>query len=289
MSLTQLQVLARSYYWRARYALRRLIIYRDYLKLLAMRSLGRSSEGRVNLAGFVVHFSDLHQLIQLFREIFVKRVYYCQLGRAPTIIDAGANIGIATLFFKSQYPHATIIAFEPDPDAFQYLRRNIALNRLTGVHPHHAALGDRDGTVTLYSSSSMARGDIGASAIRQHVTYFHNSGQILERTVRCERLSAYVDREIDLLKLDVEGSEARVLTELGQLLTLVRQVVMEYHYHFTYRDNPLSAIVSAMEQCGHVYKIVGERGSMHAVSSEETYLLRSAREPSTPPVPRPLP
>ena len=46
-------------------------------------------------------------------------------GADPLIIDCGANIGISVLEWKSRWPMARVICFEPDPDAFRLLEMNI--------------------------------------------------------------------------------------------------------------------------------------------------------------------
>jgi len=55
------------------------------------------------------------------------RRYYERIvadGRQPLIIDCGANIGCASVWFATQYPKARILAVEPDPDNFRMLVRN---------------------------------------------------------------------------------------------------------------------------------------------------------------------
>ena len=56
-------------------------------------------------------------------EIFRREQYRFETDApAPFIVDCGANIGMATLYFKSLYPDATVLAFEPDPAAFACLQ-----------------------------------------------------------------------------------------------------------------------------------------------------------------------
>jgi tRNA1(Val) A37 N6-methylase TrmN6 len=51
----------------------------------------------------------------------------------PYIIDCGSHIGISIMFFKKHYPDSTILSFEPDPDIFQLLKKNITINKLNNV------------------------------------------------------------------------------------------------------------------------------------------------------------
>jgi FkbM family methyltransferase len=63
-------------------------------------------------------------------------------------LDCGANIGLATLFFKRLYPESEIHAFEPDPETFKMLRRNVEQNSLSYVYLYNVALSDQQGAVT---------------------------------------------------------------------------------------------------------------------------------------------
>ena len=263
-------------YWGVLYRIARCGLYVDYVKLRLAKFWGVKGEGVVKIAGSIVHYGDLDQLIKLFSEIYLRRCYFFNSGANPTIIDGGANIGLATLFFKAQYPNARVAAFEPNPQTFTYLKKNIEANELADVEIHNAALAEQDGATTLYCSGDMVAGDIGVSTIKQHVEYFHGGQSMSSITVPCERLSKYITSDIDMLKLDVEGSEAKVVAELGTRMKRIKNVVMEYHYHATYSDNPLSVIVSVMEQTGHLYQISGTGG--RKLSQEETYLIRSVRQ-----------
>jgi len=66
-----------------------------------------------------------------------------------TIIDIGAHVGAATVYFKSHYPKARVFAFEPCSDSYAHLCANT--RELDFVRLHRAALGARDGEARLYS------------------------------------------------------------------------------------------------------------------------------------------
>jgi tRNA G46 methylase TrmB len=81
----------------------------------------------------------------IFGEIFINNEYYIDLGKKdPVIFDCGSNIGCATLFFLQQYPQANITAFEPQPLALEYLKKNIGYNKLNNVSICSKALGNTD-------------------------------------------------------------------------------------------------------------------------------------------------
>jgi len=87
----------------------------------------------------------------LFREIFVRNEYAFQASsERPVVFDCGANIGMATLFFKWLYPDCEIHAFEPDPETFGVLSENVSRNKLRDVSLHNVALVATAGRLDLF-------------------------------------------------------------------------------------------------------------------------------------------
>jgi len=70
-----------------------------------------------------------------------------QRGRIPIVVDAGANIGISTIWFAQSFPRARIVAIEPDPNNFALLRTNLA--GYPNCIPVEAALGSEGGFARL--------------------------------------------------------------------------------------------------------------------------------------------
>jgi FkbM family methyltransferase len=148
----------------------------------------------------------------------------------PRIIDCGANVGMSTLFFKALYPASSVIAIEPDRAAFGRLSDTVARNRLRGVTLINAALGEVDGTTTLYRDGSDP-GCLIATTIRSRSGTTPVRAGTTSEQVRAIRLSPLINEPVDLLKLDVEGAEYDVLRELvaADAIRRVRQMVVEYH------------------------------------------------------------
>jgi FkbM family methyltransferase len=68
-------------------------------------------------------------------------------GRIPAIVDAGANIGAATMLFRSQFPKAHIISIEPELGNFSILRKNT--DGSEQIHVIHSAIGSTEGFVSV--------------------------------------------------------------------------------------------------------------------------------------------
>jgi FkbM family methyltransferase len=182
------------------------------------------------------------------REIYVDRHYEFTSSRAdPRVIDAGANIGLATLFFKQQHPDACVIAFEPEPQAFATLERNIAANHLTHVTPVRKALAREANSRDLFGQPG--------SLVSSLVTSRGSSPQRIK--VETTPLSTYVGNRLDFLKLDVEGMENDVIDELATTgkLSVIKRLVCEYHHHIENADDRLSHVLQTLEESGFGYQL----------------------------------
>ena len=206
------------------------------------------------LLGFRVETFDYETLHFLFREIFVRGEYWFagQTDR-PLIFDCGANIGIATLFFKWLYPRSEVHSFEPDRATFGLLRRNVEANRLQNVHLHNVALASAPGAVEFFVSASRD-GSLLMSLDPQRA----GAGERKRTVVEGAPLSGYINgKPVDLLKLDVEGAEGIVIEDLVEhgAIGKVKQFVVEYHHHVDHRKARLGDFLSLLKEAGFEYQI----------------------------------
>ena len=180
------------------------------LRAVRLRSLG----GRP----FAV--SDYGEL-QVMRDIVADEEYALP-GVAPsTIVDLGANVGVAAAWFRVRYPEARIVAVEPDPATFAKLARNIGGD--PAVTLVHAAVGRESGEVAL----SRAPGYSVASSVAVRPPDAAETVRVPAVTLDEVCAEAAIER-IDLLKLDVEGAELDVV-EGCQALDAVGTIVGEAH------------------------------------------------------------
>ena len=197
-----------------------------------------------------MQYLSAKSLRYLYREIFIKEDYLfpCE-NKTPVIFDCGANIGMATLFFKWLFPRSSIIAFEPDPTTFQVLCRNIKENRLSNVSPHNVALWNESGTIPFFVPQDQT-GSLEMSTNPSRV-------QGTQTMVSSRKLSDYIDGPIDLLKLDIEGAEHQVASDLVQSgkVKQVRQMIVEYHHNISNDSGRLGDFLSLLEGCGFRYQI----------------------------------
>jgi FkbM family methyltransferase len=222
-------------------------IWKDFCKVSAAPS---QSEGETRLVGFRVSYFDRPTLLYLYREIFVRQTYWFRAQTAePAILDCGANLGMATLFFKFIFPSARIQCFEPDAATCRLLRQNIGANHLENVASHNVALWDEDTQIPFFSDPA-APGNLLMSTNG-------NRGSGEASSVTARRLSSYVEEDIDLLKLDVEGAELRVLRELveSEKITRIKQMIVEYHHKIPGEPSSMSQVLRILEDSGFEYQI----------------------------------
>jgi FkbM family methyltransferase len=243
------------------------------LKLAAFLKLFPSPLGSsISFLGFDVHFFDLPAVISLFEEIFINSDYsFKTSSEEPSIIDGGSNIGISVLFFKWLYPACRIVAFEADEDTYRLLRQNIEVNALDRVQTHNAAVCGTEGTIDFYHQANRP----GA-----HVNSILRKDGLPVKKTNAVLLSKYIEGQVDLLKLDIEGSEMAVLEELaaaGKLIQ-VRQIIMEYHHHIDTKVDEMSKALAILEQHGFGYQISGYQQRPFQKETTEFILLYAYRK-----------
>jgi len=129
------------------------------------------------------------------------------------VLDIGANIGYWSLSLSEMVgSEGRVLAFEPDPDNFALLERNLATNAIRNVQTQNFALSNRDGRVSLYRSETNA-GDYSLAsrpgASRPAIT-------VLAR--RLDSLSSAIPTTPAFVKVDVQGLELNVMQGGRRLL-----------------------------------------------------------------------
>ncbi len=223
-----------------RFKLKQMFIFRIFRKEIKQE----------RLFGCKISFPNYWYFIFLFEEIFIKQVYYFTSDNiSPYIIDCGANIGMSIIFFKLLYPNAKIIAFEPDEEIFFYLKRNMEENNFKDVILYQNAVFNNNGMLKFFCDNH--RGD----CLTKSLVPFDGCKQI--GSVEAVKLSKFITDEISFLKVDVEGAEYFILTELenARKLSFINKIVVEYHHHIKRGNDALGKFLSILEDNGFGYNI----------------------------------
>ena len=139
-------------------------------------------------------------------------------------IDVGANIGSTSLAWARAAKVGKIFAFEPHPETYKRLLRNTELNRATQIiFPQQIAVGAKDGEVRLFISKegSMA---MMPGRYKWQGTEIPSPLMTLDTFINMKRITS-----IDILKIDIEGSEVEALLGSSETLEITKRIVLEYH------------------------------------------------------------
>jgi FkbM family methyltransferase len=178
--------------------------------------------GEIDLCEYHIEYADLMTLCPQWHDIFVERVLAFRASREnPRILDCGANVGLASLFFKQTYPAASVTAYEADPDLVDICRRNMGANGAGDVMVRQAAIWTMDGTLPFRCEGA----DGGA------IEALGTSVPGALRSVPSLRLRDVlaVEPRVDLLKMDIEGAEFEVLRDCAEELTRVDALLIDVH------------------------------------------------------------
>jgi FkbM family methyltransferase len=177
---------------------------------------------------------------EVFSQVFVERHYdapYLPVA-ATRIVDLGANIGLASVFFAARYPAARIVAVEPDPENFKLAGENLAGLPVT---LHRAAAWPEDGVVSL--EYGMFEGEsLGAWGVQ----VVAGAGGVRAVSMPTLLEQAGFD-EVDYLKIDIEGAE-RELFGSGAERWLRRVRLFSVETHDRFRAGAQAAVRAAVER-----------------------------------------
>jgi FkbM family methyltransferase len=205
--------------------------------------------------GLDLQLMDYFDFEVMFFEIFVWNSYAFETRNPqPFILDCGANIGMATCYFKKRYPQSRIISFEPHPETYAVLESNLQRNGLQDVRARNVAVHDKAGSIEFYSSDDHTDGACNSLKMSTLASRVERS---TKRSVQSVHLSDSIEGPVDFLKMDIEGAEYSVLSEVHEKdkLRLVEQMVVEYHHHLDAEQDELSKLLKLLEDAGFGYQL----------------------------------
>lgn len=218
-----------------------LYVSREYIKALADKyeDFHLQDQGK----GYLVKFNNFKFFIEgneefyVLNEIFVENDYHFETSKKTILIDIGANVGIASVYFSKIKNVEKIYAFEPVQPTYKLNMQNLELNGLQHkVTLENFGLGDKNKTTTFkfdpnskgsagLSSINSDRYKDNANAIEIDVD-IRNSYEVLEKII-----SKYPEYQI-IVKMDCEGAENEILQSLeqNQLLNNIHSLMIEWHH-----------------------------------------------------------
>ncbi|WP_341675479.1 FkbM family methyltransferase [Niveibacterium sp. SC-1] len=202
-----------------------------YLRLLRDQGMGSAPN---TLTGGRVYLRPGTTDQDVYAEIFLSREYELELGSPGFVIDAGAHIGLAAVYFASRYPQAVVVAIEPEPSNFELLLRNVRAH--DNIRPLRAGLWSRKTHLRIENP--------GVETWSFRVVE-DASGQGIPAVGIADLMSEFALPRIDVLKMDIEGSEVEVLRDAPAWLDAVGALVIELHDRF--RPGCTEALEAALQ------------------------------------------
>lgn len=202
-------------------------------------------------------------------DMYERKEYFLHKEFVPRrdwiVMDIGAYVGIFSLYASRAVGNkGLVISFEPNPLAYYWLVNNIKLNKANNIVAFPVALGDVCGKMQLY----VAKENIEASSlIAEHVLQnpagrytisekfcvpITTLDQFLEENEHC---MGKLVKNLDLVKIDVEGYELKVLKGAEKTLKegLIRRLVIEVHVDQVSTED----VIKCLEKYG--FRIVGTK------------------------------
>ncbi|TAF48394.1 MAG: FkbM family methyltransferase, partial [Sphingobacteriia bacterium] len=157
-----------------------------------------------------------------FDQVFLRDQYGIDFPFMPqTIVDAGANIGLASVYFAHRYPKAKIVAIEPSRENFQMVLKNIAA--YPQVKANCMGLWNKDVYLAITNTEGVKNAFMVAETDADHPDAI--PAVSLETIMRGEGWD-----QIDLLKIDIEGAEKEVFSSgTDYWLPRTKAIVIELH------------------------------------------------------------
>ena len=142
---------------------------------------------------------NLHLSINKDWEPFQTNIIEKLVKKGEVVFDIGANIGFYTLLFsKLVGENGKVYAFEPDPETFSLLKRNIGENNINNVVLINKAVSNKEEKIDFYILESNTSGNS---------VFKENLDKVASKSIK-----------VDFVKLDIEGSELKALQGMSKIL-----------------------------------------------------------------------
>ncbi len=206
------------------------ILLREFLRLSVGRYTGAQTKPfscriQINRKSALVHFSGTMSEMHTMVDIFKNKNYEPWLvnGNDPfkrpisTLLDLGANIGLASVYFALSYPDISIDAYEPNPVIFPLLQKTAS--QFPHMRVYEKALAAQDGTVTFNYSKH---------TLESSMFPTRDSIAVDTKAATLDSAIKAIGGEVDLVKIDIEGAEFDVF-KASTLLDKIQVMVGEAH------------------------------------------------------------
>lgn len=186
-----------------------------------------------NFKGYTFKFFDSHKesrTLSLVAKEITENFYTqrkIEFNQEDIMIDIGAHVGMISILYAKLYPWITIYAYEPIPENFALLLKNLSLNNITNVKAFNLAVTGDGRPIKM----ALHHDNTGAST----QCYFNaKAGNEFFENIPSITLDAIFTKNniklCKLLKIDCEGSEYEILFNTSKI-TLIKHIIGEFHFN----------------------------------------------------------
>lgn len=165
--------------------------------------------------------SDIDVFYQVYYHNYYSFNYDHYIKDIKTIVDGGANIGLASTYFKGLFPDSTIIAIEPETSNYTQLKKNTGAYE--GIHCEQAGIWNKSCFLKVEDKYNSGNWGFVVEEVADEKES-NVKGISIE-----DIMKKYNLQHIDILKLDIEGAELELFQENYQWLSKVKMLIIETH------------------------------------------------------------
>ena len=169
------------------------------------------------------------------------------INENDTIIDIGSHIGTFSLLVSQFCKKGKIFSYEPMPDNFEYLQKNLKLNQIKNIFPFNLAVSSDSSELDMFFNDDQSG----------HNIFSYNNKKITINSISLKQI--FDDNKINsckLLKLDCEGAEYDIIDSLpAEYLDKIQNMAIEYHFADT-KPELIKNLITKIKNAGFKIKTV---------------------------------
>lgn len=225
------------------------VIWKSLIGLILLPWYSFTKRNYFNIDWLRLYWHNYQLVLWQYYEDWVRMEYYFHTDKKiPVIIDGWASIWDSMLYFKNIYPQSEIHSFEPDTIAFGYLEKNMHYNQLKNVHLYKKAISTSNDDIVFYYDDEPSY---------SHSTIAGRMNKNKTVIPAMDIMDIIWNKEIDLLKLDIEWSEMSVMKRVHeqQWFANIHNIILEYHHNIPWEQAQLGGFLEILEQNWYKYQI----------------------------------
>lgn len=158
-------------------------------------------------------------------------IFIVLIRRVNTFFDIGANIGYYSLLASMENPKIGVVGFEPAKGPLFFYKQNVLINRFSNIKVESIALSHEKGEIEFFESVNLKYKYLkhnlgGESNAGGKKTDKHFIRSVVKATTLDDYISKYKYNDIDLIKMDTEGTEHLILSKAHIVLSKMKPIII---------------------------------------------------------------